>query len=207
MKEDVLEQVVDDYLRLAGYFTRANIRYKPASVHPEYVAKQDSVASDIDVLGVNPLVNGAGRVWAVSCKSWQDGMAPMKVLNALQTGKLAGNKRPIWRYYREVGSGKWNAAFRERVEQLTGAQTFRFSIAVTRLALPGGMTADEAVQAWRDDAQIGQCLSGIEFSFLPLADMWAELLQQMTTTPEPSEMGRLAQVLRAAGVLDSIAGA
>lgn len=88
MKEDVLEQVVDDYLRLTGYFTRANIRYKPRAEHPEYTAQQDSVASDIDVLGVNPLASGAGRVWAVSCKSWQGGMAPVKVLADLQAAKV-----------------------------------------------------------------------------------------------------------------------
>lgn len=63
------------------------------------------------------------------------------------------------------------------------------------------MTADEAVHAWREDPLVGECLSVIEFSFLPLADMWAELVQQITTTPEPSEMGRLAQLLRAARVL------
>jgi hypothetical protein len=30
MKEDILEQVVDEFLNLKGYFTLANIKYKPA---------------------------------------------------------------------------------------------------------------------------------------------------------------------------------
>ncbi len=31
MKEDVLEQIVDDYLQLNGYFTVHNVRFKPSS--------------------------------------------------------------------------------------------------------------------------------------------------------------------------------
>jgi hypothetical protein len=34
MKEDVLEQLVDDYLMHQGYFTRHNIRFKPFSTPP-----------------------------------------------------------------------------------------------------------------------------------------------------------------------------
>ena len=71
MKEDVLEQVVDDYLQLNGYFTMHNIRFRPARSHPDYVSKDDSVHSDLDVLGVCPTVHGPARVVAVSCKSWQ----------------------------------------------------------------------------------------------------------------------------------------
>ena len=33
MKEDVLEQVVEDYLQSRGYFTRHNVRFKPAPDH------------------------------------------------------------------------------------------------------------------------------------------------------------------------------
>lgn len=37
MKEDVLEQIVDDYLQFNGYFTTHNVRFRPSSKHPEYV--------------------------------------------------------------------------------------------------------------------------------------------------------------------------
>jgi hypothetical protein len=47
LKEDVLEQVVEDYLQLCGYFTRHNLRFKPAKSHLQYVASQDSVPSDV----------------------------------------------------------------------------------------------------------------------------------------------------------------
>ena len=69
MKEDILEQLVDDYLQSEGYFTRHNIKFKPRKEHPDFVSKQDSNHSDIDVIGINPKKNGADRVFAVSCKS------------------------------------------------------------------------------------------------------------------------------------------
>ena len=37
--------------------------------HLDFVSKQDSNHSDIDVIGINPKKNGADRVFAVSCKS------------------------------------------------------------------------------------------------------------------------------------------
>lgn len=68
-KEDVLEQIVDDYLQINGYFTMHNVRFRPAVDHPDYESKKDSVHSDLDVLGVNPNLQGPSRVIAVSCKS------------------------------------------------------------------------------------------------------------------------------------------
>ena len=38
MKEDILEQIVDDYLQFKGYFTTHNVRFKPDPAHPDYVA-------------------------------------------------------------------------------------------------------------------------------------------------------------------------
>ncbi len=54
MKEDILEQVVDDYLQARGFFTRHNIKFKPRKDHPAFNSKNDSVPSDIDVMGINP---------------------------------------------------------------------------------------------------------------------------------------------------------
>ena len=36
MKEDVLEQIVEDYLQFKGYFTAHNVRFRPASEHPMF---------------------------------------------------------------------------------------------------------------------------------------------------------------------------
>jgi hypothetical protein len=76
MKEDVLEQVVDDYLMHKGYFTRHNIRFKPSSNHVNFIKNADSVASDIDVMGIHPRLHGDEQVVVVSCKAWQSGFDP-----------------------------------------------------------------------------------------------------------------------------------
>ena len=62
MKEDILEQLVDDYLQYKGYFTRHNIKYRPSPQHPDFDKLQDSNHSDIDVLAINPLLSGPKAV-------------------------------------------------------------------------------------------------------------------------------------------------
>src|ERR1700735_1431467 len=73
MKEDVLEQMVDDYLQLQGYFTPQKGRFNPPK-DQDYVTRDESVPSDIDVVGLHPLRTGADRVIVVSCESWQSGL-------------------------------------------------------------------------------------------------------------------------------------
>lgn len=86
MKEDVLEQIVEDWLHLDGWFTVHNVPFRPRKDRSDYVSQQDSVASDVDVLAVHPLRTGCERVMAVSCKSWQagfDGTAKLAELSVL----------------------------------------------------------------------------------------------------------------------------
>ncbi len=54
MKEDILEQLVDDYLKFNGYFTAHNVKFRPSEEHPNYSQRDDCVASDIDVIGFHP---------------------------------------------------------------------------------------------------------------------------------------------------------
>lgn len=54
MKEDVLEQITADYLNSRGYFVLTNVKYRPSKADPEWHARQDSVRSDIDVVGYHP---------------------------------------------------------------------------------------------------------------------------------------------------------
>src|SRR5580765_7746416 len=75
MKEDILEQLVDDYPKLDGYFTIHNVRFNPGWEHPDFVVKQDAVGSDIDVIGFHPRRSGVDRVKVVTCKSWQSGFS------------------------------------------------------------------------------------------------------------------------------------
>ena len=54
MKEDVLEQIVDDYLQFKGFLTTHNVRFRPSQDHPDHLAEQDRVFSDVDVVGYHP---------------------------------------------------------------------------------------------------------------------------------------------------------
>lgn len=73
MKEDVLEQIADDYLQFKGYFTTHNVPFRPRSDRRDFVSRSDSVPSDIDIIGFHPRKRGVGRVVVVTCKSWQAG--------------------------------------------------------------------------------------------------------------------------------------
>src|SRR5947209_7557132 len=91
MKEDVLEQIVDDYLQMRGYFTTHNVRFNPPK-DEHYVARDDAVPSDIDVVGLHPKRTGPDRVMVVSCKSWQSGFAAPLILAQLR-GEAKNPKR------------------------------------------------------------------------------------------------------------------
>jgi hypothetical protein len=191
MKEDVLEQIVDDYLKFRGYFTIHNVSFRPRKEHPEYVAAQDSVPSDVDVVGYHPRKLGTERVVVVSCKAWQAGFDASAKLLELR-GEKANPKRATWRHFRELWIPKWSEAFRTTIEELTGERDFSYRIAVTRLR------GDAA--AWSRNETISMNLAGCSIGFLTLEEMWASMLSELTTTPASSEIGRLAQLLKAAGL-------
>jgi hypothetical protein len=90
MKEDVLEQIVDDYLQIQGYLTTPNVRFNPPR-GPGYVAQDGSVPSD--VVGLHPRRTGTDRVMVVSCKSWQTGLDATRVLAQLRD-EAPNPKRP-----------------------------------------------------------------------------------------------------------------
>ena len=41
-KEDILEQIVDEYLVHKGYFVQHNPKFLPRKDHPDFVTNQDS---------------------------------------------------------------------------------------------------------------------------------------------------------------------
>ncbi len=193
MKEDVLEQIVEDWLHLDGWFTVHNVPFKPRKDRPDYVSQQDSVASDIDVLAVHPWRKGRERVIAVSCKSWQTGFDATAKLAELR-GEKKNPKRATWRHFRELWIPKWSEAFCDVVEERTGQREFTYRVAVTRLK------GDDT--AWRDDPTIAKNLPGGDIGFVTFDETWASVMEPDatgSTKPAPSEIGRLAQLLRAAG--------
>jgi hypothetical protein len=193
MKEDVLEQVVEDYLQHLGFFTVHNVKFKPSPAHPDYVKNQDAVASYIDIVGIIPHRYGPDRVWVVSCKAYQAGFSPEAKLKEFHNGTVKGTG-PVWKRHRELWQPKWGQALLDRMETLTGQRCFRYFTAVTVLK-PGNW------RCWQQDEHIRGCLEGNWVGFLRLEDMWRNLVAQSTTTVAASEIGRLAQMLIAAHVV------
>lgn len=191
MKEDVLEQIVDDYLQFRGYFTVHNVSFRPDPAHPAYEAAKDRVPSDVDVIGFYPRWTGPARVHVVSCKSWQTGFDADYWLRLLREDRKVG-RRFAWQFFRELWVPKWAEALRSKVQELTDQTEFTYSIAVTDLR--GDATA------WPTDERIAANLPGCSVGFLPLAVIWPDLLTALTTRPAASEIGRLAQLLTAAGL-------
>ncbi len=190
MKEDVLEQIVDDYLQMQGYFTTHNVRFNPPK-DQHYSAREESVPSDIDVVGLHPRRTGSNRVMAVSCKSWQTGFPATRILAQLR-GEAKNPKRRMELHFRELWLTRWAQGFREKIEEITGEHEFTYCLAVTRLR--------GDASAWATDVTIRECLGGNPLQFLTLEDMWGVVLRTVTTTPAASDMGRLAQLLKAAGL-------
>lgn len=199
MKEDVLEQVVDDYLQHRGYFTTHNVRFRPSPDHPQFETQQDSVHSDIDVLGILPTDRSRRRVVAVTCKSWQAGFDSRQKLLQMRE-ELANPKRATWRHFRELWKPKWADAFRAEVARLTGRHQFTYVIAVTRFT--GSWSREQAEAEWNADTTIADNLAGNRLEFWDLPRMWGEVVSAMTQTTANSEIGRLAQLLKAAGLTE-----
>ena len=131
-KEDILEQLAEEFLIHQVYFVRHNVKFLPRKDHPDFGHKLDSNHSDIDVLGYHPGLRGPNRVWAVSCKSWQGGFNPISKINEITLNKkIAG--REAWKGFRELASPKWSEAFVAAIEEATGQRQFTYVTAVTKL--------------------------------------------------------------------------
>lgn len=190
MKEDILEQLVDEYLQHKGYFTRHNIRFKPAPDHPEYIRNQDSVASDIDVIGINPNLIGPERIVVVSCKSWQEGFRPEYWIAAFENQKKI-SKKEAWQKFRELANDKWSEAFLTAIKGITGSEEFTYITAVTALR------GDRA--SWQSYEPFKTRLRGNPIRVLPFNEMLDEVYPALNTTQASSNIGRLLQLVKASG--------
>ncbi|HUB41119.1 MAG TPA: hypothetical protein VMA72_19940 [Streptosporangiaceae bacterium] len=186
MKEDVLEQIVDDYLQMQGYFTTHNVRFNPPK-DQHYAPQVESVPSDIDVVGLHPRHTGARRVMVVSCKSWQSGFAAPQILAQLR-GEAKNPKRPRELQFRELWMPRWAQGFRKKIEDITGSREFTYCLAVTRL--------QGDASGWADDATIRECLGGNPLQFLTLKDMWASYSIPLRPRQLPARWGAWRSCLR-----------
>lgn len=190
MKEDILEQLVDEYLQHQGYFTRHNIKFKPDLEHAEYDSQQDSTSSDIDVIGINPNLQGPERVMVVTCKSWQGGFRPQYWMTAIEQNKIV-HGREAWRSFREVSNDKWGQSFVKKVREISGAQEFTYVTAVT--TIKGDRTP------WETCEHFIRRLENNRIKLLTLEDMLSLLYPTITTTQASSTIGRVLQLMKASG--------
>ena len=123
-KEDILEQIVEEYLIQKGYFVQHNIKFRPRKDHLEFDSKTDSNYSDIDVIGIHPRLSNPQRVMVVSCKSWQAGFNPQYQIDAIREGRILGG-RPAWKIFRELTVSKWSEAFVDRSAKLLVKSSLR----------------------------------------------------------------------------------
>jgi hypothetical protein len=190
MKEDIVEQLVDDYLKFSGFFTVHNVKFRPADTAPDYSQRDDCVASDIDVVGYHPMRKGTDRVWVVSCKSWQAGFDPKRRI-ALIEGNKTISGRQAWQSFRELVKKKWADGLLAEIEKLTGSTKFTYVTAVTRLR-------GEA-SVWQEYILFRNNLRGNPIRVLTLQNMLSDLYKNTNTTVASSEVGRLLQVIKASG--------
>ena len=185
-KEDILEQIVEEYLVHKGYFVRHNVKFRPREDHPDFIPTQDSNYSDIDVIGYNPRLRGKLKVIVVSCKSWQSGFRPDYII-----GKIEGESK-IWKRFRELTRPKWSEAFVKTIKDTTGTSKFTYVTAVTHLI--GKKSNWETHQPFRD------ALSGNPIKILTFREMVHEIQGDLTTTLAATEIGRIIQLYKAAGM-------
>lgn len=210
MKENILEQLVEDwFVARPGFFVKHNVRFRPNRTHSGYVSKLDAVHSDIDILAINLTIEGADRVHAVTCKSWQGGFAP-KNWRAVIEGEADYNKRSLdfqprehWKSFRELVSEKWMEAFLDTIETETGQRNFTYTIAVTKL---NGTEQDR--EALENSTVLRRRFrakeSGIVIKILPLAELITKYTERINAKDTPSleatDVGRLLQLIQAAGL-------
>jgi hypothetical protein len=190
MKEDILEQLVDDYLKFNGFFTIHNVKFRPSDSHPEYIKAADCVASDMDVVGLHPMRNGTDKVWVVSCKSWQIGFDARDRIEAIEKDKKREG-RPAWQSFRELVKPKWANGLISEIERLTGTTQFTYITAVTKLI--------GSADGWEQNETFKKNLGGNPIRILTLQEMLSDLYGKTKMTVASSEVGRLLQVIKASG--------
>jgi hypothetical protein len=190
-KEDILEQIVEEYLVHKGYFVQHNVKFLPRKDHPDFVLNQDSNHSDIDVIGYHPGRKGRRKVVVVSCKSWQSGFNPASEIDAIVNDKVRRGRK-AWQAFRELCVPKWSEAFVAAVKDAAGTDQFTYVTAVARLC--GDRSAWENHQPFRD------AIGGNPVKILTFYEMVTEIQDELSTTLAATEVGRMLQMFQAAGV-------
>ncbi len=190
-KEDILEQIVEEYLIHRGYFVQRNIRYRPDKRDPEYRAEKDSVHSDIDVLALNPCETSSRRVLAFNIKSYQDGFNFEAVIKQIESNKTVRGKKANLGY-RELCIPRWSRAFVSTIRARANVDKFTHVLAVT---LPKGDPS-----TWTNHRRFIDAIDGNALEVVSLRQMVEEIEPRLTTTLAATDIGRTLQLFRAAGL-------
>jgi len=190
-KEDILEQIVEEYLISKGYFVRHNLKFLPPKSHRNFVAKEDVNHSDIDVLGYHPTKRGPDKIWAVSCKSWQSGFNAEAWLRNINEEKTVSG-RPAWKHFRELCSEKWSEGFVSAVHNATGTKKFTHVVAAAKVV--------GSRKNWEQHTPFQQAIGGNPLKIIGFVEMVQEMQQGLSRTLAGSEVGRLLQMFAVAGI-------
>jgi hypothetical protein len=199
MKEDILEQLVDSYfLKQQGSFTKHNLKYKPdATKYKPEDTKKYSVHSDIDIISYNPIKK---QTTVVSCKSWQNGFNVKTYLNYLEKDKMKIiSGRSVWKSFRELTDELWAEAFLQKIQDETGSKNFKYIIAVTKL-INKDFKADFCNSPTFLNILTEKGKNKVTIDFLTIEEIIDSFqLSASSHTVESSEIGRILQLLNAAG--------
>ena len=214
MTEDILEQIVNCYyFREQSTFTKHNVKYRPDI---EFISGDDknkySVHSDIDVISFNTINN---EVNVVNCKSWQGGFdigKQFENLSKIENHSKIISGRQAWKSFREMTNEIWAKAFRDKILLETGKKEFNYIIAVTKLKNDTKKNLDDFCEC----KLFLKNLSGVDedspvkIKFLTLKEIIDTIQKPIKdkalkpikkTAIESTEIGRLLQLIKAAGLI------
>jgi hypothetical protein len=137
------------------------------------------------------MLNGAERVWAVSCKSWQGGFEPAAELRNIREKRVVRG-RDAWKGFRELVVPKWSEAFVEAVEAATGQKEFIYVLAVTKVV------GEKSV--WEANEDFARALHGNPIRVVELKDLLRAIYPALNTTLAGTEVGRMLQLFKATGI-------
>ena len=206
MKEDILEQITEDWLiSQTATFTKSNIRFKPDKSHPDYKSKSDNNFSDIDILAVHLNKTGLEKISVVSCKSWQGGFDPAtwtKLLSNPSNHSYKISGKECWKFFRELVIPKWTKAFVEKIQSETLSADFTYYIAVTNIIDNKDTKIFEECDFFLDNLK-KQGAGEVKIVIKPFSEMFTSFFgRNNKQTLEPTLVGRLLQVIKASNLTE-----
>ncbi len=213
MKEDILEQIAEDfYSKRVGYFTKHNIKFRPSEKEPTYIAKYDSVHSDIDLIIID--TRERNKIITVSCKSWQGGFNVLKYKNMLedalnkQPSKTTG-KRDDWCVFRELCIHRWTNSFLKILRKelnVADTQEIKLEYVILCTKITRGSLKDksdfensEAVKKYFKQKKINLKLKVITIDEM-IAGILKIMNEKITPYVENTHLSRTLQLMIASGM-------